>query len=347
MPNNEHWIPCLPQDAPFEIRRSAGKGRGGFATKDMEAGACVLHEKSLLVICKPEAAIRAKDIETAFSCLNKCEQEQFLSVGSSAKNPLQGSLLFDTFMRNKFQLMRARVGQKAEPDGQGMYLLCSRFNHSCVPNAAVVEAPSCRLDYAHEIYATRPIARGEEITINYDPIFNYLTTEIRRSAGTWDFVCDCPACNISDPFHRISDMRRALLRGLYYLLNGTDAPGCEGRKIPVTREAAKEKLTARNRTFLQRGSKALENFITWSMLSGYLLEAEGLADLASEHFRHATVATCRLRDAVGGMHEVHRSNASLWALKSRDSIKSCRPADHVDVLDREQLLLQVLRLTTF
>lgn len=54
MQYNEQWIPHLPQDAPFEIRCSAGKGRGGFAIKDIEAASCVLHEEPLFVIISQE-----------------------------------------------------------------------------------------------------------------------------------------------------------------------------------------------------------------------------------------------------------------------------------------------------
>lgn len=179
---------------------------------------------------------------------------------------------------------------------------------------------------------------GEEITINYEAMFYYLTTEIRRSAGSWDFVCECRACNISDPFHYISDMRRALLRGLYYLLNGIDAPGCEGRKTPVTREAEKKKTTSGNWDWAEPDSKDIEKYITWTTLSAYLSEAEGVPDLASKHFRNAAIAIFYLSDPL----EVHWSNATLWAIKSRDAIKSCRPADHVDVIDREKILIQVV-----
>lgn len=147
-------------------------------------------------------------------------------------------------MRNKLQLMKAGFGRYAEPDG---HLFCSRFNHPRVPNADVVESPSRRSNYAPEIDAARPTARGEEITINH------LTTHIHRSAGTWD----CPACNMSDPFHSISDMRRALPRGLDYLLNGIDAPGCAGRN---TREAEKEKRTARNRIRSKEVRKTSKNW---------------------------------------------------------------------------------------
>lgn len=344
--NTQYQLPPLPHDAPFEIRPSAGKGRGAFATRDIEAPACVLREEPLFVIWKPDFEIGPSDVESAFLRLGGVEKQRFITVGWSENRSFVSR--FETFMRNKFQIVEA--GHDHAPDvvadGQGMFLLCSRFNHSCVPNAAVVESSSSRSNYAQAIYAIKPIARGEEITINYDPNFNYLTTEIRRSAGTWDFVCNCRACDVTDPFHYVSDMRRALLRGLYYLLSGVDAPGCEGRKSPLTREAEKEKTFLKDWHLVKSGSKEAEKVMTWSVLAGYVSEAEGLADLASEHFRNAVIAIGRLcgEDPEAEKRKIYGSNACLWALKSRDAIKSCRPADHFDVTDREQLLTRALRL---
>lgn len=340
MQNIQHLLPSLPQDAPFEIRLSPGKGLGAFATKDIEATSCVLREEPLFVILKPESAINVNDVETAFSSLTKAQKQQFLRMGVSANRSFVSK--FDTFMRNRFNVGKSL---DVEPDGQGMYLLCTRFNHSCVPNAAtIIGSPPSILKYDQAIYAIKHIARGEEIAITYDASFDYLTTEMRRSSGLWDFVCNCRACNVTDPFHHVSDMRRALLRGLYYLLTGVDPAGCKGRKIPVTREAEKGKLSPEIWHLVKMESKHAEKIMMWSTLAGYAAEAEGLAFRASEHFKNAVAAVWHLSgaDPVAGMQEADWSNAVLLAYKSQAAIRSCRPADHADVMNREQLLTQVL-----
>ena len=331
--NYQYRLPVLPPDAPFEIRPSAGKGLGAFATRDIEAASRVLLEEPLMVICKPDYEISDVDVETAFSRLNPGERSQFLSMGVSENRSFVST--FDTFMRNKFEVRRA---PNEKPDGQGMYLLCPRINHSCVPNAAVMYSPPRRSTYAHAVYALKPIAQGEEITINYNPNSYYHTYEMRHRAGTWDFTCDCPACNVSDPFHYVSDMRRILLRGLFYLMNGVDVAGCEGRKVPVTREGEKEKISTMQRSSLT--FKDLENIVKWSVLSGYLAEVEGIAMMASAYFKNAMAVTLELYDEspAVGMREAYRRDAYRWASKSLDAIKSCRPADHSDVKDREKLL---------
>lgn len=161
-----------------------------------------------------------------------------------------------------------------------------------MPNAAVAYALPVRSKYAHEVYAVRPIAKGEEITFSYDTFYYFQTTEIRGSAGNLSFVCDCPACDVNDPFHYVSDMRRALLRRIYYLLNGIDAPGCAGRKIPVTPEADEEKMTPakwKSLTF-----KHAERCVKWHALAWYLAEAESLTIIASTVFKNTVLLTLRM-----------------------------------------------------
>lgn len=92
MQNANVWLPRLPQDAPFEIRSSAGKGLGAFATKDIKPASRILHEEALIVICKPDYAISDIDIELAFLGLTRVEQRQFLSMGISPRFALQSCL---------------------------------------------------------------------------------------------------------------------------------------------------------------------------------------------------------------------------------------------------------------
>ena len=340
MQNTKYHLPDLPQDAAFEIRPSAGKGLGAFATSDIKATSRILREEPLFVIWKPDFAISRTDVETAFMSLTSVEKQQFVNMGSSENRSFISG--FDTFMGNKFHVKKSGHAPNSDIDGQGMFIHAPRFNHSCVPNATVIPSSPGGSNHGLEIYAIKPIAKGEEIAINYDTRYYYLTTEIRRSVATWDFICDCRACNVNDPFHYVSDMRRALLRGLYYLLSGEDAPGCEGRPIPVTREADRGKTDAGNWHLVKPGSRDAEKVATWSMLSGYVSEAEGLADLASHHFKNAVIAIGKLSGKP--MREAYWRDAYRWAIKSLDAIKSCRPADHGEVKDREKLLSHVQAL---
>lgn len=202
----------------------------------------------------------------------------------------------------------------------------------------MINHPPTTSTYAHAIYAIKPIAKGEEITFNYDTDSYYQTTEIRRNVGSWDFICNCRACNVNDPFHYVSDMRRVLLRGLLYLMNGgQDAPGWEGSKVPVTQEAEKAKYTQMEGRSLS--FKDAEKIAMWNVLSGYLAEAEGIAIMASGNFQNAAMVTLTLcGQGPVEMQKTYRDDAYRWATYSLSAIKSCRPADHVDVQDRARFV---------
>ncbi|PSR94391.1 hypothetical protein BD289DRAFT_465861 [Coniella lustricola] len=80
----------------------------------------------------------------------------------------------------------------------------SRFNHDCRPNADYWFDPSTLVQH---IYATRPIAVGEEISLTYiDP----LRTRARRQKklqNVWGFGCSCSLCTQRSELTGASDER--------------------------------------------------------------------------------------------------------------------------------------------
>ncbi|OCK78253.1 hypothetical protein K432DRAFT_266849, partial [Lepidopterella palustris CBS 459.81] len=78
------------------------------------------------VIWIPDFTICAHDVETTFASLTTAKRLQFLSMGLSDSRPYISR--FDAFMPNKFRVTKSG-------DGQSMYVLYSRSNHSCDPNA--------------------------------------------------------------------------------------------------------------------------------------------------------------------------------------------------------------------
>ncbi|KPI87895.1 hypothetical protein ABL78_3005 [Leptomonas seymouri] len=76
--------------------------------------------------------------------------------------------------------------------GAGLYALLSSFNHSCEPNAEVLNA-----DGTNEVVlkTTRPVRMGEEITITYIPLTASTTLAERRELlKNYFFTCHCPRC---------------------------------------------------------------------------------------------------------------------------------------------------------
>lgn len=78
--------------------------------------------------------------------------------------------------------------------GSGLYRYISIINHSCMPNC-IKFAPTAASLGASEIYATRGIAQGEEITINYCfPCESSYKSAKDYLMDNHTFECTCPRC---------------------------------------------------------------------------------------------------------------------------------------------------------
>lgn len=76
--------------------------------------------------------------------------------------------------------------------GNGFYLLCSLFNHSCVPNIQRVNVMNDKV----VVIVSRPIGKGEQLFDSYRPHFNVQPKAQRQASllSDYNFHCDCEAC---------------------------------------------------------------------------------------------------------------------------------------------------------
>ncbi|KAK4246801.1 hypothetical protein C7999DRAFT_41784 [Corynascus novoguineensis] len=215
MPSS-HPYSCLqlPTDAPFELRSSVGKGWGVFATRRIARGALILREDPLFIIRKHPAHIIEEDVWRAFQQLLPDQKQQFLLLRDNSVKPFTS--MNAACAENSFSLRTPGESKKSKAPAQGLFLLHSRFNHSCLPNAKIpiVEGESI------ESFAVRDILPGEEITICYEPDFECQTRLERHEVLR--FTCDCEVCQPGTLFQQLSDSRRRLIRGLEYLTQGKD-----------------------------------------------------------------------------------------------------------------------------
>ncbi|PQE16413.1 SET domain protein [Rutstroemia sp. NJR-2017a BVV2] len=167
----------------------------------------------------------------------------------------------DAWAENSFSMYNT-----SQTRGHALFILMSRFNHSCVPNAMV----PTRDNEAAAIFAVRDIELGEEITFCYTPGFSVLVALERRRA--LDFTCECQACRIGTPFQQLSDARRTLLRELEFLSKGKEVVGeSQAPKLPII-------FDPKLRTQAQDLSISLSSRFIYNILAVYLLEEEGLLD---------------------------------------------------------------------
>lgn len=76
--------------------------------------------------------------------------------------------------------------------GNGFYLLCSLFNHSCVPNIQRLNVINDKI----VVIVSRPIRKGEQLFDSYRPHFNVQPKTQRQEnlLRDYNFNCDCEAC---------------------------------------------------------------------------------------------------------------------------------------------------------
>ncbi|KAK2767771.1 hypothetical protein FQN54_003930 [Arachnomyces sp. PD_36] len=209
----------IPSNAPFELKPSTGKGWGAFATRPIKQGDPILTEKALFLIRKPADDVQEADVRRAFLRLTPAEKQQFKCLRDNASAPL-GSFLH-AFLENYFEAQNLVKYRSKLPFIGGLYLLLSRFNHSCSPNSKI---PMGEDDGVKTSFAIRDIAKGEDITFCYSIQFEVRTRRERHQ--DLDFECRCKACCGSGALSQwLSDARRTLIRGLRYLNDGVGVDG--------------------------------------------------------------------------------------------------------------------------
>jgi hypothetical protein len=204
----------------------------------------------------------------AFESLSSTQKSLFYLLRDNAAHRFRS--MQHAFAENSFNLA-GEDGEGRQLDGpRGLFLLHSRFNHSCLPNCKIPSGG--RAEATHlQSFATRDIASGEEITFEYENDFDCRTRIERHEILR--FVCACDACRPGTPFQRLSDMRRRLIRGLMYLETGNDL---NGKK----QEASSTQLIFDSQ--LKSAAEALSISLSSRFISGLLrmclTEQEGLLD---------------------------------------------------------------------
>ena len=192
--------------------------------------------------------------------LAPAEKQQFLCLRDNAYLPFRS--LSHAMAENSFGITDQGLGRPAHR----LFLIMSRFNHSCIPNSKLPTTSEENITS----FATRDIATGEEITFCYDPDFECRTRHERHHLLR--FSCECAACRTGTLFQQLSDMRRTLIRGLQYLTLGVDLDGQrQSSVLPIIFDP--ELKTAAEEFRIPLTSRLIYNILVIC-----LLEEEGLLD---------------------------------------------------------------------
>jgi tetratricopeptide (TPR) repeat protein len=202
-----------------KIGESPGRGRGLFATRNINAGELVLCEKAFCVVWghQDEALTvitydgRDDRIKVFPAGLCKAVMQKlrdnpsqiervmglygdYKGIGNKSiirdSNPVVDAFqVHDIIGRNAFGPGHVSSQGEDESNGSaGLWILASYVNHSCVANAKKDSVGDLMV-----LRATRPIRPGEEITHSYDESSDY---DARTAVlmNTWGFTCTCGLC---------------------------------------------------------------------------------------------------------------------------------------------------------
>ena len=99
-----------------------------------------------------------------------------------------------------------RVGLALQHNGfsSGLYHTLTKVNHSCFPNCIKFK-PTAQSNWASEIWTTRPVREGEELTICYCEPMEMTTRSMREYLFTQHrFTCLCELCTSLKISHELS-----------------------------------------------------------------------------------------------------------------------------------------------
>lgn len=175
-----------------EIKGSHTKGVGAFATANIPQGTRIIAEEPLTKIERQDST--AKDIIQAFKRLPPSQQRSYLELHGYACESFRDSVEHEMgqVWQNIPQTDRIVLEiHAANSFGEGVFLLGSRINHSCIPNVHFAWNATIQKETFHAI---RHITAGEELTIMYINGTNRTRKQRQAELSRWGFQCTCPAC---------------------------------------------------------------------------------------------------------------------------------------------------------
>jgi hypothetical protein len=256
----------------WTIKPSPGRGLGIFAITEIRAGTVIMAEQYTIKCVRVNETNTIANVESyldwALNNVHPIYRDRYLQLHQSTYQWL--SLPLRIFKANSFAV-----------DGSQsvVYIDMSRCNHSCSENARVVDTNDDE-DEGAMLIAVRPIAKGEEITINYLAPLHDSTRYVRRSfLSAFDFICGCRTCSLTGDEALASDLRRGLIAGLEHRRQGLEPGKVEWSTSPYTPEGSAgsgyPKVACMSYTPLKMALTPEER-VLYPWLEAKLLEAEGV-----------------------------------------------------------------------
>ncbi|KAF4637562.1 hypothetical protein G7Y89_g544 [Cudoniella acicularis] len=172
---------------PWSTRQIEGKGIGMIASRDLKRGDLITSTTPVLLVY-PSSFLRSSIMELllrrAIEQLPRSSQDAYLNLATIFGD--EAVKIQDVLKANTFEVQVGGVMHLAVFPEQ------SRMNHDCGPNAQYY------IDHerlTHYVHATRPILKGEEITISYTDPLQPTSDRQKHLKVAFHFTCSCSRCS--------------------------------------------------------------------------------------------------------------------------------------------------------
>ena len=197
----------------YKVTEIEGKGLGCVAISDIKKGSLILMENPQLCFVTEErkgSSMWIKSLLKSFYEMSKAHQHEYMTLHNKFNNlQFLQSMSEDIQYSEGMEVLKLEVG-KFEQDPEkaeeilkivGIYFantfgsyVCfkvSRFNHSCQPNATLIE-----MNDQKQLRAIGKIKAGKEIKLNYlDEFAGFRNQKYRQqNLKLWGFLCKCELC---------------------------------------------------------------------------------------------------------------------------------------------------------
>jgi hypothetical protein len=177
----------MPDDERlFAVQALDGRGLGCVAVADIARGTRLLAEPPLTL-----EGPALPSVEEQLAVLDAAERARFFSLAQEERLYGHTTTVDGIVGTNGIPFLNG------DDDYGGVFPVASRFNHSCAASAIYQwNGFLGRLT----VHAARDVARGEELTFNYDGFGSvFARREIRQAhlRTTFGFGCACAKCGLS------------------------------------------------------------------------------------------------------------------------------------------------------
>lgn len=199
------WTSLPEPSNKFSVAAVLGKGIGVVAIASIGKGELILKEQPMFFLSGRDtmtammAGGKENLVKSQVQRLEKGQQDAFWALHDCRASTEEKTALgiWDTNAIGH--------GEASLSSSEGIYLLGSRFNHSCLPNVIRVWKEGEGVEVFH---AARDIAPGEELTIWYSHVFSSRSKRQAELRRAFHFTCSCEVCCLKGTSQKKSDTLR-------------------------------------------------------------------------------------------------------------------------------------------